>query len=125
MSLPSSTIHFCYVLAISSQLSIIRQRYNIEPLVHITCRDRNLIGLQSHLLGLSLIGVNEILAITGDPSKVGHPTRCHECHDVNSKGLTELALRFNQGINTDGDAEETYKLQHRAFDLMYANLTVQ
>lgn len=84
--------------------SIIRQRYNIEPLVHITCRDRNLIGLQSHLLGLSLIGVNEILAITGDPSKVGHLPGATNVYDVNSKGLTELALRFNQGINTDGDA---------------------
>ncbi|PTE68839.1 bifunctional homocysteine S-methyltransferase/methylenetetrahydrofolate reductase [Staphylococcus devriesei] len=84
--------------------SIIRQRYDIEPLVHITCRDRNLIGLQSHLLGLSLIGVNEILAITGDPSKVGHLPGASNVYDVNSKGLTELALRFNQGINTDGDA---------------------
>ena len=98
------------MLAISAATSIIRQRYNIEPLVHITCRDRNLIGLQSHLLGLSLIGVNEILAITGDPS--GHLPGTN-VYDVNSKGLTELALRFNQGINTDGDAEETYKLQHR------------
>lgn len=84
--------------------SLIKQRYDIEPLVHITCRDRNLIGLQSHLLGLSLIGVNEILAITGDPSKVGHLPGSTNVYDVNSKGLTELALRFNQGINTNGDA---------------------
>ncbi|MDU6246157.1 MAG: bifunctional homocysteine S-methyltransferase/methylenetetrahydrofolate reductase [Staphylococcus lugdunensis] len=84
--------------------SLIKQRYDIEPLVHITCRDRNLIDLQSHLLGLSLIGVNEILAITGDPSKVGHLPGSTNVYDVNSKGLTELALRFNQGINTDGNA---------------------
>lgn len=84
--------------------SLIKQRYDIEPLVHITCRDRNLIGLQSHLLGLSLIGVSEILAITGDPSKVGHLPGATNVYDVNSKGLTELALRFNQGINVDGDA---------------------
>ena len=84
--------------------SLIKQRYDIEPLVHVTCRDRNLIGLQSHLLGLSLIGVNEILAITGDPSKVGHLPGATNVYDVNSKGLTELALRFNKGINTDGDA---------------------
>ena len=84
--------------------SLIKQQYNIEPLVHITCRDRNLIGLQSHLLGLSLIGVSEILAITGDPSKVGHLPGATNVYDVNSKGLTELALRFNQGINVDGDA---------------------
>ena len=84
--------------------SLIKQQYEIEPLVHITCRDRNLIGLQSHLLGLSLIGVSEILAITGDPSKVGHLPGATNVYDVNSKGLTELALRFNQGINVDGDA---------------------
>lgn len=84
--------------------SLIKQQYDIEPLVHITCRDRNLIGLQSHLLGLSLIGVSEILAITGDPSKVGHLPGATNVYDVNSKGLTELALRFNQGVNVDGDA---------------------
>ncbi|MCO4331362.1 bifunctional homocysteine S-methyltransferase/methylenetetrahydrofolate reductase [Staphylococcus hyicus] len=84
--------------------SLIKQKYTIEPLVHITCRDRNLIGLQSHLLGLGLLGINEILAITGDPSKVGHLPGATNVYDVNSKGLTELALRFNEGINTDGDA---------------------
>ena len=84
--------------------SLIKQRYDIEPLVHITCRDRNLIGLQSHLLGLSLIGVSEILAITGDPSKVGHLPGATNVYDVNSKGLTELALGFNQGINVEGEA---------------------
>ena len=87
--------------------SIIKQQYNIEPLVHITCRDRNLIGLQSHLLGLSLLNVNEILAITGDPSKIGHLPGATNVYDVNSKGLTEIALRFNEGINTDGDALKT------------------
>ncbi|MBI5975065.1 bifunctional homocysteine S-methyltransferase/methylenetetrahydrofolate reductase [Staphylococcus canis] len=84
--------------------SLIKQQFDIEPLVHITCRDRNLIGLQSHLLGLSLLGVHEILAITGDPSKIGHLPGATNVYDVNSKGLTELALKFNQGINTDGDA---------------------
>ena len=87
--------------------SIIKQNYNIEPLVHITCRDRNLIGLQSHLLGLSLLGINEILAITGDPSKVGHLPGATNVYDVNSRGLTELAVRFNQGLNIDGGALKT------------------
>ncbi|OEK67875.1 homocysteine methyltransferase [Staphylococcus equorum] len=87
--------------------SIIKQQYDIEPLVHITCRDRNLIGLQSHLLGLSLLDINEILTITGDPSKIGNLPGATNVYDVNSKGLTEIALRFNQGINTDGDALKT------------------
>ena len=75
-----------------------------------------MIGLQSHLLGLSLIGVNEILAITGDPSKVGHLPGATNVYDVNSKGLTELALRFNQGINTDGDAKKHTNFNIGAFD---------
>ncbi|ARJ50914.1 bifunctional homocysteine S-methyltransferase/methylenetetrahydrofolate reductase [Staphylococcus lutrae] len=83
--------------------SLIKQQFSIEPLVHITCRDRNLIGLQSHLLGLSLLGIHEILAITGDPSKIGHLPGATNVYDVNSKGLTELALKFNKGVNTDGD----------------------
>ncbi|ANK38534.1 bifunctional homocysteine S-methyltransferase/methylenetetrahydrofolate reductase [Staphylococcus equorum] len=87
--------------------SIIKQQYDIEPLVHITCRDRNLIGLQSHLLGLSLLDINEILTITGDPSKIGNLPGATNVYDVNSKGLTEIASRFNQGINTDGDALKT------------------
>ncbi|MCS4485808.1 bifunctional homocysteine S-methyltransferase/methylenetetrahydrofolate reductase [Staphylococcus americanisciuri] len=87
--------------------SLIKQQFNIEPLVHITCRDRNLIGLQSHLLGLSLLGIHEILAITGDPAKVGHLPGATNVYDVNSKGLTELALRFNKGINSNGDALKT------------------
>ena len=66
-----------------------------------------MIGLQSHLLGLSLLGINEILTITGDPSKIGHLPGATNVYDVNSKGLTEIALRFNQGINTDGDALKT------------------
>src|SRR5699024_9764033 len=70
--------------------SIIKQQYTIEPLVHITCRDRNLIGLQSHLLGLSLLNINEILTITGDPSKIGHLPGATNIYDVNSKGLTEI-----------------------------------
>lgn len=82
--------------------SIIKQQYNLEPLVHITCRDRNLIGLQSHLLGLSLLDITEILAITGDPARIGNLPGATNVYDVNSRGLTEMALRFNQGINTDG-----------------------
>src|SRR5699024_5244567 len=97
-------------------------QYNIEPLVHITCRDRNLIGLQSHLLGLSLLNVNEILANTGDPSKIGHLPGATNVYDVNSKGLTEIALRFNEGNNTDGDALKTQRCtQYVITQTLYSN----
>src|SRR5699024_11248134 len=51
--------------------TILKEQLGINPLVHLTCRDRNLIGLQSHLLGLHTLGLEEILAITGDPTKIG------------------------------------------------------
>ncbi|MBU6113647.1 bifunctional homocysteine S-methyltransferase/methylenetetrahydrofolate reductase [Mammaliicoccus lentus] len=82
--------------------SIIKQNYKIRPLVHLACRDRNLIGLQSHLMGLSLLGINDILAITGDPSKVGNFPGATSVFDVNSNGLAEIIQQFNQGINADG-----------------------
>lgn len=83
--------------------SIIKQQYKIRPLVHLACRDRNLIGLQSHLMGLSLLGINDILTITGDPSKVGNFPGATSVFDVNSSGLAEMITQFNQGINADGD----------------------
>lgn len=83
--------------------SAIKQHYKIRPLVHLACRDRNLIGLQSHLMGLSLLGINDILAITGDPSKVGDFPGASSVFDVNSNGLAEIITQFNQGINADGD----------------------
>lgn len=83
--------------------SVIKQKYKIRPLVHLACRDRNLIGLQSHLMGLSLLGINDILTITGDPSKVGNFPGATSVFDVNSSGLAEIITQFNQGINADGD----------------------
>ena len=52
---------------------------NIRPLAHITCRDRNLIGLQSHLMGLDALGIHDILAITGDPTKSWRFPWCDKC----------------------------------------------
>ena len=46
-------------------------KHDIPVLTHLTCRDRNVIGLQSHLLGLSALGMEEVLALTGDPARVG------------------------------------------------------
>ena len=51
--------------------SMLKLQNNIRPLAHITCRDRNLIGLQSHLMGLDALGIHDILAVTGDPTKIG------------------------------------------------------
>lgn len=49
---------------------IVKNRYHLRPIVHLTCRDRNLIGIQSHLMGLHALGIHDILALTGDPTKL-------------------------------------------------------
>jgi len=54
--------------------AILRQRFNITPLLHLSCRDRNVLGLQSELLGMSALGMRHVLPVTGDPARVGdHP----------------------------------------------------
>src|SRR5699024_5578532 len=65
-------------------VATILQEQGIKPLVHLTCRDRNLIGLQSHLMGLHTLGMTEILAITGDPTKIGDFPGATSVFDVNS-----------------------------------------
>lgn len=83
---------------------MIKEKYDIRVLAHIACRDRNLIGLQSDLMGLSLLGVTDILAITGDPSKIGHFPGATSVYDVNSKGLTQVIKQFNNGMNMNGES---------------------
>lgn len=84
--------------------TIIKQKLNIEPLVHLTCRDRNLIGMQSHLLGLHTLGMREILAITGDPTKIGDFPGATSVFDVNSFKLIELIQKGNTGLSFSGQS---------------------
>ena len=57
---------------------------NSNPLIHITCRDRNIIGFQSHLMGLHTIGLNELLAVTGDPARIGDFPGASSVYDFSS-----------------------------------------
>jgi len=82
--------------------SILKQQSNIRPLVHITCRDRNLIGLQSHLMGLHALGLHDVLAITGDPTKVGDFPGATSVYDVSSMELIQLIKQLNEGISFSG-----------------------
>jgi len=86
----------------ASMASIVKHKYNIPPLVHIACRDRNLIGLQSHLMGLHLTGITELLAITGDPTKIGDFPGATSVFDMTSFELLELIQKFNAGISWSG-----------------------
>ena len=82
--------------------SILKHKENIRALAHITCRDRNLIGLQSHLMGLDALGIHDILAVTGDPTKVGDFPGATSVYDVSSMELIQLIKKLNEGISFSG-----------------------
>jgi len=76
---------------------IMKRDAGIEPLVHFTCRDRNLIGLQSDILGATALGIGHVLAITGDPAGTGDSMGAKSVFDVNSIGLVSLIDAMNRG----------------------------
>lgn len=82
--------------------ALLKQQLNMRSLVHITCRDRNLIGLQSHLMGLDTLGLTDILAITGDPSKIGDFPGATSVYDLTSFDLIRLIKQFNEGLSFSG-----------------------
>jgi len=82
--------------------SILKLQYGIRTMPHITCRDRNLIGLQSHLMGLNALELHDILAVTGDPTKVGDFPGATSVYDVSSMELISLIKQLNEGISFSG-----------------------
>jgi methionine synthase I (cobalamin-dependent)/5,10-methylenetetrahydrofolate reductase len=82
--------------------AIIKNRFDIDPLVHIACRDRNLIGQQSHLMGLHALGIDQVLVITGDPSKFGDLPGASSVFDVSSFDLIRMVKQLNEGIAFSG-----------------------
>jgi methionine synthase / methylenetetrahydrofolate reductase(NADPH) len=77
----------------------IHKEVGIEPVLHIACRDRNIIGMQSDLLGAWALGIRNILAITGDPPKLGNYPYATAVFDVDAIGLTNLINRLNHGLD--------------------------
>jgi len=82
--------------------TIVKEQIGLRPLIHITCRDRNLIGLQSHLMGLHTLGINQVLAVTGDPSKIGDFPGATSVYDLSSFDLIQLISQFNAGLSYSG-----------------------
>jgi methionine synthase I (cobalamin-dependent)/5,10-methylenetetrahydrofolate reductase len=82
--------------------TIVKQQLGIRPLIHITCRDRNLIGLQSHLMGLHTLGITDVLAVTGDPSKIGDFPGATSVYDLSSFDFIQLIRQFNEGLSYSG-----------------------
>ncbi|MCZ6574451.1 MAG: bifunctional homocysteine S-methyltransferase/methylenetetrahydrofolate reductase [Planctomycetota bacterium] len=81
---------------------LMKQQAGVEPLVHFTCRDRNLIGLHSDIMGACALGLHYILAITGDPVSVIGEFGAKGVYDVTSFGLVKLIAGLNRGVNAAG-----------------------
>jgi methionine synthase / methylenetetrahydrofolate reductase (NADH) len=78
---------------------VIEQQVSIETVMHYACRDRNLVGMQSDLLGAYAIGLRNLLAITGDPPIMGDYPQATAVFDVDAIGLTNMITRLNQGLD--------------------------
>ena len=76
----------------------------IEVVLHVCCRDRNLIGIQSDILGCMSVGISNMLFITGDPPKLGDYPFSSGVFDVDSVGMTRIIHRLNRGIDIGGKA---------------------
>ena len=81
---------------------MIEQQAGIETVLHYTCRDRNLLGMQSDMLGAQAIGLRNMLLITGDPPKLGSYPNATGVFDVDAIGLTNMVHRLNGGVDLGG-----------------------
>src|ERR1035437_8480678 len=82
----------------------IQQHTGIETILHYTCRDRNILSIQSDLLGASSIGLHNILCLTGDPPKLGNYPDATSGFDVDSIGLVNIVRRLNHGLDIGANA---------------------
>ncbi|MGX7071142.1 bifunctional homocysteine S-methyltransferase/methylenetetrahydrofolate reductase [Gemella bergeri] len=85
-----------------SAATILKEHISTPTLLHLTCRDHNLIGLQSRLMGMDLLGFNNVLAITGDPSKLGDFPGATSVYDVTSLKLIPFIKQLNNGLGYNG-----------------------
>ena len=82
---------------------MIQREVGLEAVVHYACRDRNLLGMLSDLLGASAAGIHNLLIITGDPPKMGPYPEATAVFDIDSIGLTNLVSRLNRGLDPGGN----------------------
>lgn len=81
---------------------LIEQQVGIETVLHYTCRDRNLLGMQSDLLGAAAVGLRNLLLVTGDPPKLGSYPDATGVFDIDAIGLTNMVTSLNRGIDLGG-----------------------
>jgi homocysteine S-methyltransferase len=81
---------------------LVRQDCGMESVIHFCCRDRNLLGMQMDLLGAHALGLRNILAVTGDPPKMGTYPDATAVFDIDSIGLISFIQRLNRGLDFSG-----------------------
>jgi methionine synthase / methylenetetrahydrofolate reductase (NADH) len=82
---------------------LIQQQVGIEAVTHYACRDRNLLGMLSDLLGAAAIGLHNLLLVTGDPPKMGPYPDATAVFDIDSIGLANLVRNLNRGLDPGGN----------------------
>jgi homocysteine S-methyltransferase len=82
---------------------LIQQHAEIETVLHFCCRDRNILSMQSELLGAHATGVRNLICITGDPPRMGSYPDATAVFDVDSIGLTNIVNQLNQGLDIGGN----------------------
>ena len=82
---------------------IVQEEASIEVVAHLSCRDRNILGLQADLLGATALGVKNILAVTGDPAQIGDYPEATSVFDTDSVGLVHVLSRMNRGEDLAGN----------------------
>jgi methionine synthase I (cobalamin-dependent)/5,10-methylenetetrahydrofolate reductase len=82
----------------------IQQQVGIETIIHYTCRDRNVLSIQSDLIGASSIGLKNVLCLTGDPPKMGNYPDATAVFDVDAIGLTKIVRGLNHGLDIGHNA---------------------
>jgi homocysteine S-methyltransferase len=82
---------------------LIQREVNIEAILHYTCRDRNVLGIQSDLLGAAAVGIKNLICITGDPPKMGNYPDATAVFDVDAIGLVNIVHNLNRGLDLGGN----------------------
>jgi homocysteine S-methyltransferase len=82
---------------------LMQQEVGIEAILHYTCRDRNVLGIQSDLLGAAATGIRNLICITGDPPKMGNYPDATAVFDVDAIGLVNIVRNLNRGLDLGGN----------------------
>ncbi|HSR21986.1 MAG TPA: bifunctional homocysteine S-methyltransferase/methylenetetrahydrofolate reductase [Candidatus Eisenbacteria bacterium] len=82
--------------------ALVQQQVGLEAIAHFTCRDRNVMAIQSELIGAHALGIRNIIALRGDPPLVGDNPGATAVWDVNAVGLITILANLNRGLDANG-----------------------